>query len=66
MKHIAMDDYWERLTDYYYDNVHFEHPSPKFCTAWVEETFNCIVDKEKRCISFKSDLDLTKFLFKWM
>lgn len=65
MQSISLDDYWEKLADYYYDNVHYEHPSHRYLKDWVESTFDCIVNRSERTITFQDPKKFTLFALKW-
>jgi len=65
MKKLYWIDYYEKLSNYYYDNVPYEHPSPSLFVKWIEETFNCTVE-DRHAILFADDKDHFKFLWRWM
>ncbi len=65
MKTVEWLDYYEKLADYYYDNIEYDHPSPKQFLKWVEDTFNCKVD-ERRQLIFYDDRDHFRFIWRWM
>jgi hypothetical protein len=63
---ISLDQYWERLSDHYYDNVHWDHAYRTHLIKWVETEYRCTVDTSERVLRFQDPKDLTRFMFKWL
>ena len=65
MKTVDWIDYSEKLADYYYDNIEYDHTSPSVFIKWVEDTFKCKVS-DRRQIIFQDDRDHFRFIWRWM
>lgn len=60
--------YWERLAEYYYDNIHWkDHDSnpTSSLSKWIKEEYNGVVDWTSQKIYFDDPEHLTWFVIKW-
>jgi len=62
---IIIDEFWEKVVDYYYDHVHWEHQSPRSINQWIENQYFGKVDMENRCIRFTSEAKKNWFVLRW-
>lgn len=62
---IIIEEFWEKVVDYYYDHVHWESGSPKSIKTWVKDQYSGQVDMENRCIKFDDEAKKNWFVLRW-
>lgn len=59
-------EYWEKLVDYYYDNIHWkEEPTPSI-SQWLERDFGANANYHSKFIHFKDPAKEQWFKLRWM
>lgn len=64
--HISIDEVWEKLSDHYYDNVHYSDKSPKSLRRWIERDYGGRVDMDQRKIYFDTQSKRNWFALRWL
>ncbi len=65
MTRLRKDLYWDKIVDYYYDNVHYTLEKPPSMFTWLADEYNAQTNRESREIEFLNEKDATWFLMRW-
>lgn len=62
---LKKSDFYEKLVDYYYDNVHFAvSPTPSIY-EWASKEYGATIYRYHDVITFKRGKDATAFTLRW-
>lgn len=61
---LEKQQYWNKIIDYYYDNVHYESEH-KNIYDWLEAEYGAVSETAKPMIEFKDDKKATWFALRW-
>lgn len=64
--YIQVDEVWDKIIDYYYDNVHHSDDSPKSLNKWIEREYGGRVDMDQRKIYFDTQSKSNWFALRWL
>ena len=62
---LPREDYWAKLVDYYYDNVHWTEPGPPSIYQWLERDFGGETRFGAQNIYFKDPAKCSWFILRW-
>lgn len=62
---LNKEHYWNRLIDYYYDNVHWEEDPTPSIYEWLERDFKAKTNLGAKCIHFEDQSRYQWFLMRW-
>lgn len=62
---LNKSDYWEKLVDYYYDNVHWDEDPCPTIFQWLERDFNAHANLYSTHIQFDDESHCSWFLLRW-
>jgi hypothetical protein len=63
--YVVLDKYWEKIVNYYYDNVHFDELPTISIRAWLIRNFGGHISPTKQKIYFDTDAQKTFFIMRW-
>ena len=61
---LEKQQYWDKLIDHYYDNIHWSDNSPNDIYSWLEEEYG-IVSSTGKDLEFTDAKKLTIFALRW-
>ena len=65
MTKLSKSAYWEKIVDYYYDNIHWAEPGPPSIYQWLKRDFNADCSLHSTCLRFDNPKDVTWFKLRW-
>jgi hypothetical protein len=62
---IEKKQHWNKLIDYYYDNIHWDTQPSISIYEWLERDYGGETALSAKYIHFKKESDATWFLLRW-
>ncbi len=62
---LVKAQYWNKLIDYYYDNVHWDEPGPPSIYEWLDRDFKANTNLHAKFIHFKDPARMNWFMMRW-
>lgn len=68
-KYVALDEYYDKLVDYFYDHVYWKdnpEAGKGSVAGWLEESYGATISMNDRRIYFSSLPKQTWFILRWI
>lgn len=67
---LKLNDYWEKLVDYYYDNILWDENEGRYkpfhsINDWLGKEYDAMAVKELNKIIFNDEEKLSWFILRW-
>jgi hypothetical protein len=62
---LNKSQYYDKLLEYYYDNVHWDEPGPPSIYEWAEREYGATISRYQNWIIFDKPEDATFFTLVW-
>lgn len=67
MRSLPKQQYWTKLTEYFYDHIHWSSGTDKYPSMirWLAEDYNAEASYYSSEIKFNNERDATMFILRW-
>jgi hypothetical protein len=67
MRTLPKQQYWEKLTEYFYDHIHWTSGKDKYAgmIEWLAKDYRAEASYYSSEIKFSNDRDATFFIMRW-
>jgi hypothetical protein len=65
MIQLSSGDYWLKLSDYYYDNVHWDNSEQLTMRSWLRKEYGCKLSDRGFLLQFDEEQKATWFRLIW-
>jgi hypothetical protein len=64
--YLSKSQYYDKLLDYYYDNVHWDEPGPPSIYEWAKRDYGAEISRYGHFITFDKPGDASFFKLRWV